>query len=347
MRQSLLFGGTYAPGEVKSHTAQRGHLNGLLFIFENNSADNRLTVTRRVGRNTHLMVPNFRVRDLRRISNVEFGYDFTSDGVIARLNEGMKAKLTAAGSVWTQADFDNYVQSVYGLVNGATMIYVPLGSIYLGDSSELDISFSCDKAWAQSYPVRCYAISNERRPDFMYQTDYSLQLEQTHRNVDALYLVTKAHTGQANSHMNWLAPVRTPDITIQLVDDDEATLSDWSGHYAATNIFGRVEAHQTSEIAILYRRRDVLPAEVFAKITGNDAGLVELVVRRVVFDQGQVSANTLAELKQLTGRVAKLESSNPDAAKALRHAGEIGKSSQLSETAQVISSLNAADRQDR
>jgi hypothetical protein len=335
MRQDLLFGGTYAGGAVKNFTIGRGHLNGLLFQVGRNSSDTFLTIKRRVGRNTILLVPNVRVRDLRRISSIEYGYDHGADAVAEGINGLLKAKIPAS---FTQADWDVYVTGNAGSTNITPMIYVDLGSIYLGGESELDITVTTDQAWgATQYPVRCYAITRERRPDFMLQTDYSLQLEETHRGVDALYLVGV----DQGTYLNSLG--RVPDITVQLQDDDQSTLTDWQGLYCATNIFSAIEAHAQPDTLVIYRQRDALPADVFCKVMGADSNLVRLIVRKRVYSPSQVSSNTLEELRTLQARTARLEAMDPGTAKALRHTGALDQSSTLARAAESIAQSNAAD----
>lgn len=345
MRQELHFGGTYGPNAVKNYTIGRGHLNGLLFTMDNESAEHRLTIKRRVGKNVHLLVPNVRMIDLRRVSSIEYGYDFAGDGIIASLRELLTTDPDGAGAgaaYCTGARFDALVGNIFGGVAGGVMVYVPLGSIYNGSESELDITFTADAATpAGGHQVSMYGISRERVPDFMLQTDYSLQLEETHRSVDALYLVTKKATGNDGAFLNNLG--RTPDLTVQLTDDDTSTLTNYSGLSAATNIFGAVESHINSSILVLYRRRDALPAEVFAKVSGTDSALVNLLVRRIIVDQGATSANTYEELKSLRERVQLMETRHPDVAKALRHAGEIAKSSDLAAVEAAVAQSNAAD----
>ncbi|HEY0971180.1 MAG TPA: hypothetical protein VGE02_09455 [Gemmatimonadales bacterium] len=334
MRQELLFRGNFAPGSIKNYTLGRGHLNGLLVYSTANSPETRITVKRRVGKNTHLLVPNFRARDLRRISAIEQGYDYTTDNIFAGIGALLVSKAVA-----TQAEVDASFGKPYGTIMPASMFYIPLGSIYNGSDSEIDITVACDKGWTKPETVAFYAISRDRVPDFMLQTDYSLLQEETHRSVDSLFLVGAEHTVPFET----LDPSNIPDLTIQVTDDDSSSITDWVGMHAATQLFGMVESHQLTDIMVLYRKRDAIPADVFAKISGADASKVALVVRRIIFDQQQLSTHTLEELKSLVGRVQKLEQVAPDVAKALRHAGEIAKANQLASVAAEVAASNATD----
>lgn len=334
IRQDALFAGNQTAGQQRQYTYNRGHLNGILIMMGTggNSLENRLTIKRRVGDQVINLLPNVRINDLRRVSAIEYGYDNRSDPW-----KQLKTLLRAQVPAITDANWASTIEAVCGPTETLFTVFVPLGSIYLGTDSELDITLNVDPALAAPCPFQFYAISSDRVPDYNLTLDYSINLEQWHRGVESLYLVSR----DASDLFGRTFTLGAPDLQVLVQDDDRETISDFYGYLAATNALGMVEGRVMGEILRIYQVRDPLPADVFMKVTGSWAQYVTPLVRRKVVSAPTVSANTVREVQSLAQRVEQLERTAPDVARALRHAGEIAKAEDLKAIAAAGAASNA------
>jgi hypothetical protein len=312
-----------------------------MFWLSTLAIEDRITVKRRTEQGTHVMVANQQLGDFVSISALERGYDSRDAQPLLDMVNMLVAK-----AVVTMDDYREHMEDSVGGA-GKTVFYIDLGSLYLGAESELEITVHLSGAAgldADGQPVTatelyCYAVSNIRTPDRMHVYDASHDYEAMHSQVDSVFLVPK---NPAHHMLSW-GPQKIYDLTVQITDSEGQWLTDTRGLFSATNIFEMVESRPSTQAFTLFRRQDAIPAQIYCKVMGEDAPKTRLVFRKVRFDQSVLSRNTAAELTKLRVRVEELERRDSETAKALRHAGELSKSSDL---AVVESQVKASEARD-
>ena len=335
MAQELIFSGVVAQGAQRQYTLSRGHVNGLL-IRTAYDAGSTLTIKRRVDSKVLTLCSQFRLLDLRRIASLEYGLDYRSD-VASVIRQALVTK-----ALMTAAEFNTaFTNAGLGSPDAHPFIYVPLGSMYLGSDSEIDITFTADSSasWGAGQDVRFYAFDNERVPDFSFQYDTVQNLEQQHQAVESLWL---SHANNTNFIASITAAGGSYDLGVDYDDGDGMRNTDIHGLMAESNVFYNVESRQVSDVAAIYRNRDAIPRNVFLRVKGANTADARVIARRKVYTEA-TSRNTIKELDELAKRTAQLEATNSDLALQLRHAGELQKATDLALAAMQAKGSAAAD----
>lgn len=318
----------YAAGTTAQKTIGRGHLNGLLLMASGSIAGLTVTVKRRMNNGkVHVLASALTVGTLGRISDLEFGYSSTTGKAIQGIYTALIAKAgavagTPAGATgyFAAADLTSFETS-YGEL-GLTIAFLDLGSLYLGNEGELDVSVAMGSAVGTGM-LAVYTVSRLREPDKMFQYDLSFDWEATQKRVDSVYYGGLGGSGiLATDDTTFLATAES-SVVMQYDDGEGTVICDVLGMYLATVVFSRAEAIVDQVFVKVYQRTDVVPRDVYLKVTGYDAANHFILIKRVLYDNEVLSAHTVIEGKNLAARIAELEASDPATAQALRHAGAI------------------------
>ena len=333
MRIETATRGTFTAGQTINHTIGKGHLNGLLFMSTSNSHDASITIRRRGKAETRVLAANLRMSEAFRISDLDFGYNLKFHGFLQKIYADLKA--AAVTGFTTDTKLQTEYETAFGQV-GVHFYYVDLGSLYLGDDSELAVTLQIG-AGMSAGAFGMWTVSAERRPDFMLQYDVVTDFDATHNDVDAIFLCNTGSEAQFFKVDEVTRLITSEDaVAVQIEDHNGSYLTDLMGLYTATNVFSEVEGLLDQRVTVIYRRPDPLPARVYCKVTGlvSSGGQDwRLVVRKFVVDERLVSANTIDEAGRLAARLAELERTRPAVAKALRHAGLAVKSTSVAAAA--------------
>lgn len=347
MRIERLFNTAAVPGGTFNHTVSRGHVNGLIVSsgWSFNNGD-RITVQRRTDRKTHILASAFPMMSLLALSGLENGLNSQASNAVGELVlqlAGEHADATEYKAL-TEGEYNAFISRV-GRAHGQ-YFYIPLGSLYLGKDSELDLEFVFGGSRGANQTIDVYAVrQGDLRPDVMLQYVQTTDLERHYANTDGIFVARRdlAPLDQLTMSGGVVNQVFT-DFDVYLEEQGEsATLVDSKGVLAATNLFSKSEFTAQSHILQIYKSPDGLPRQVFCRISGANQGDIQLTHRLFLYDQPLVSRNTAEELDKLLARVEKLEREQPELAKALRHSGQVAKSEDLAAASAEVKKSNQAD----
>jgi len=312
MRNELLIGGNLARSQNHAVKIGRGHLNGLVVLVDRMTAEDRITIQRRTPRKTEVLLQNVPLFQLAAVSSVEIGYDSKAYEPIKDL-----AALIVTKGTFSAAEFNSNVREPNAL-SDRVAFYIQLGSLYLGQDSELDISLTLGAGGSGgTEPLYIYRFSGAKLPDFMVQLDVVSDFDAHHPNVDKVFLVSKTMDDALMSH----TVARSIDVKVE--DHEGPYLTDVRGLYLCTNLFETVEAMSRADIFEVYQRPDELPAQVHIKVSGADAALAQLLVRKLVFDRSLIAHHNLRNTELLSARLKALETAQPEVAAAMRESNLI------------------------
>lgn len=320
MRVTTVYSGAPAASSSVSFQVQKGHLNGLLILKGKQSADT-VTIQRQGTGRTHVLAANVRLEELRGITELEGGYSNFTSTVIQEVLDLLVTKTTI-----TDAEREA-VESNTGIELKVPMFYVDLGSVYAA-SGRVDVTFNLGSDHSGTFNV--YAVSYAKLPDCMIQYNVSTDWESTHRGVDSIFLSRNGGQPVALDDPSTYT-FTALDFTIQIEDHEETFLTDIFGAFAGSNLIGESEV-AAQRLLKLYSSPDQLPADVFVRCTGTGVDSnFRLVIRKRVWDEAILSANTLAEAASFRQRLQAFEQADPVAAKAMRHAGLLPKSYEVAQ----------------
>jgi hypothetical protein len=313
-----------------------------MIVSDGIQSTDRITVRRRTETGTHVLIANQPLTDFFAISAHESGVDTRSGAALTELVDSMaRDKVITVGRANEFAYRVGGQSRQYGFIN--------LGSLYLGKDSELDIAINFGSNSLAGRVLRGYLVSARKSPDVMLQYIESRDMEANHVNTESLFMLRRNYEPffQTSYALNGADVVVSESVTtavdVQISDGEFSYLADIVGMQAQTAIFGQAEIVAPQYAYKLYQTPDSLPHDIYVRISGEDQDKVRLVTRVVKYDQRLTSRNTIAELDELANKIAKLERENGDQAKAMRHAGVIGRSEDLKLAAEAARATAVTD----
>lgn len=302
-------------------TIGRGHTNGV--IINTDSEDWKITAKLRNSEGTEVTIPNMELKRFGVITDFLYGAGGQEMSRLVNLVQGLVAASTDKVALEASADYI-FLKSVENSASGYNY-RVDMGSVYLNDGDELIIDLSN----AAAKKLHVTSFSESRRPFELITYEQVQDTNSSYHGVQSIFCLG----GSEND-------LYATDLSFKVTDAYGTFITDQVGVFATTRLMGRFETLSTPNFGLVYVNPTQIPESVSVQITGNDAKNAVLYVVRKVLIQKAVSQNTLIEAKKTISRVRELEIKNPSQAKALRHAGAIGKSWEMQQHLEAVEQAN-------
>lgn len=191
-----------------------------------------------------------------------------------------------------------------------------IGMLNLEDG-QLEVRVENTDASVRSCAV--YGAVVEESTDELLSYEETNDLNQNFNDVESIWVYHNAKT-----------------VTVVVKADEESFLTDTTGITAESAVLGSIEDSSVlTSMGLAYQNLDDIPDAVKIQVTGSDLSGVSLIVRRKVIMPERVSRHTNTALDRKIVKIKRLESKNPERARALRHSGKIVRSKVLTYTRSV------------
>lgn len=327
--------------ETLSYTLTRGSLNGLVMAFPNGSSGgDKITVKLRHDKGTSTLVPRMDTFVLAEISNVKNGFSIAGGSAFVNMvqafreiHDGVDVSVFPAPAKALLDSQVDYIETK--IILGLDMFKIDLGMMNLANA-ELEVTYE-PKAIVGGGNQKIYLGSylETLKPAVLNKYDISYDLEQKHSFVKEAFAFTQL-TGVGSQFFYDSAAKTVLDLYFEIEADSRPVDLDTVLAIAQTAIFGKLELTSPLRVLQLYSETTPVVGDLFMKVTGTDTDKIGLCYIKEEVIPSMVSESTVQNLDEILSRVKALEKSDAPRAKALRHAGEIVKSSELEEAKFVV-----------
>lgn len=292
-------------------TIGRGHTNGIYINAWRN--DIELTVRYRHKQGNTVIVPGITLGVFRDLSDYMFGAGGDQPDEISILMEVIKdAIIAGAGTDISQNASYLAVQGWRSDAVGKPM-RIDFGSIYLADGEEIVIDLKSPVATR----IAVSTFSDSRTPHEVLTYEMVQDANSNYGQAQAIFAFA-AKKG-----------IFDYDLKYKVSDSYDSLFTNQSDLFTASRLLGQYEFIGRPDFVQVWSNSTAIPDTVSVQISGADAKTTQLLVIRKELIQAAVSANTILEAERTIQRMDKLERTEPEVAKALRHSGVVGKASDM------------------